>query len=66
MEEGRREVVDPSNEVGDVTKEENAPEKGLCDGGDSLAEDGAEEISNAEEEGEETDAKEDNVSGADV
>ena len=43
-EEGQREVFDPSNGVGDVTEEDNAQEEGLGDGGDSFAEDGAEEI----------------------
>ena len=47
-EEGRREVSDPStDEVGDVTEEQNAPEEGLGDGGDSFADDGAKEIPNA-------------------
>ena len=46
-EEGRREDFDPSNEVWDVTERNNAPEEGLGDGGDSFAEDGAEEISDA-------------------
>ena len=63
-EEERRQVFDPSNEVWDVTEEDNTPEEGLSDRGDSFAEDGAEEISDAQEEGEETDAKEGNVSVA--
>ena len=46
-EEGQREVFDPSNEVWDIIEEDNTPEEGLGDRGDSFAEDGAEEISDA-------------------
>ena len=46
-EEERRQVFDPYNEVWDVTEEDNTPEEGLSDRGDSFAEDGAEEISDA-------------------